>query len=220
MTLDWDWATAAREFHRALELNPNSSTIHQKFAFYLLRTGQLHEAVAEVERGVDLDPLSGRSFHHVGFVYYFSRQYDEALSLVRRVHALDINPPDWSFLSGDIYAEKGLYAESIAAFQKSGNGPYTLGHLGNAYARAGKLNEARAMIAQLQEHVQKEGVGRYEIALIYAGMNDKQNAFKWLDDAFEAHDVGLVYLKIDPCLDPLRSDPRFGRMMQRVGLLP
>ena len=218
MTLDWDWATAAAEFHRALELNPNSAIVHQKFAFYLVRTGQLPEALAEVERGVDLDPVSGRSFHYQGFIYYFSRQYDQALSLIRRIRALDINPPDWSFLLGDVYAEKGMYAESIAEFLKSGDGPDSLGHLGNIYARAGHAAAARKTISQLEEHVRENGVGRYEIALVYAGLGKKQEAFKWLEESYNARDVGLIYLKIDPCLDPLRSDPRFDDLVRRVGL--
>jgi len=218
MTLDWDWAAAATQFHRALELNPNSAPIHQKYAFYLVRTGQLPEALAEVERGVDLDPVSWHSFHYEGFILYFSRQYDQALSLIRRVRALDINPPDWSFLLGDVYAEKGMYAESIAEFLKSGNGPDSLGHLGNAYARAGQVGAARKTIVQLEQYVRKDGVGRYEIALVYTGLGEKQEAFKWLEEAYNAHDVGLVYLKIDPCLDPLRSDPRFDDLVRRVGL--
>jgi TolB-like protein len=218
MTLDWDWNAAATEFHRALKLNPNSAPIHESYAFYLVRTGQLPEALAEVERGVDLDPVSGRSFHYQGFIYYFSHQYDQALSLIKRVRALDITPPDWSFLLGDVYAEKGMYAESIAEFLKSGNGPDSVGHLGNAYARAGNVDAARKTISQLEENVRKNGVGRYEIALVYTGLGRKQDAFKWLDEAYDARDVGLVYLKIDPCLDPLRSDPRFDDLVRRVGL--
>jgi TolB-like protein len=218
MTLDWDWAAAATEFHRALELNPNSALVHQKYSFYLVRTGQPREALAEVERGVDLDPVSGSSFHYEGFIDYFSRQYDQALALIRTVRGLDVNPPDWSFLLGDVYAEKGMYAESIGEFLKSGNGPDSLGHLGNAYARAGQAAAARKTIAQLEQAVAKDGVGRYEIALVYTGLGDKQDAFKWLEEAYNAHDVGLVYLKIDPCLDPLRSDPRFDDLLRRVGL--
>src|SRR5580658_7558455 len=181
MTLDWDWNTAAAEFHRALELNPNSAPIHEKYAFYLVRTSRLAEALAEVQRGVDLDPVSWHSFHAEGFIYYFSHQYDQALSLILRVRALDINPPDWSFLLGDVYAEKGRYSEAISEFIKSGNGPDSLGHLGNAYARAGKSAAARKTISQLQENVRRNGVGRYEIALVYAGLGDKQAAFNWLE---------------------------------------
>jgi len=218
MTLDWDWAAAATQFNRALELNPNSAPIHEKYAFYLVRTGQLPKALAEVERGIDLDPVSWHSFHADGFICYFSRHYDEALSLIQRVHALNINPPDWSFLLGDVYAEQGRFPESIAEFLKSGSGPDSLGHLGNAYGRAGRPDDARKTIAKLQEHVQKNGVGRYEIALVYAGLGKKPEAFKWLEEALAAHDVGLLYLKVDPCLDPLRSDPRFDDLVRRVGL--
>lgn len=218
MTLDWNWANAAAEFHRALELNPNSATSHEKYAFYLLRTGRLPEALAEVQRSVDLDPISDSTFHAEGFVYYFSRQYDQSLAIARTVRDLKINLHDWNFLLGDIYAEKHMFNESIAAFLKAGNDPYTLGHLANTYARAGEPAKAAELIARLEDHVRKDGIGRYEIALAYAGLGQKNEAFKWLEDAYRAHDVGLVYLKVDPCLDPLRSDPRFSDLMRRLGL--
>jgi tetratricopeptide (TPR) repeat protein len=121
------------------------------------------------------------------------------------VQGLKINLPDRNFLLGDIYAEKGLYAESIAAFLRSEDGPYTLGHLGNVYARAGQIQAARKAIAELQEDVQTTGIGRYAIALFYAGLGEKDEAFRWLQNAYDAHDAGLLYLKSDPCLDPLRS---------------
>jgi TolB-like protein/Tfp pilus assembly protein PilF len=222
MTLDWDWATANTEFKRALELNPNSAVLHQKYAFYLVRTGHLHEALTEVRRGVDLDPVSWRSFHNEGFIDYFSRQYDAALALTKQVRGLEIHPPDWSFLLGDLYAEKNLYPESIAEFKKSSDGPNanpdSIGHLGNAYARAGQSAEAHQMIDRLEQQVRKNGVGRYEIALIYTGLGKKQEAFQSLEEAYQAHDVGLIYLKIDPCLDPLRTEPHFDDLIRRVGL--
>ncbi len=217
MTLDWDWPTAEAEFHRALELNPNSATSHEKYAFYLVRTGHPREAISEIARSVDLDPVSGSTFHSEGFIYYFSRQYDEALAAMRTARGLKINLPDWNFLMGDLDAERGMYADSIAAFLKSGPGPYSLGHLGNAYARAGNQLAARQTIERLQKHVARDGVGGYEIALVYAGLGDKDGAFRWLHNAFLTHDVGLVYLKVDPCLDPLRSDPRFNDLLRRVG---
>jgi len=218
MTVSWDWSTAAAEFRRALELNPNSATSHEKYAFYLVRTGHLPEALAEVQRSVALDPVSGSTFHAEGFIYYFSRQYDEAFRMTQTVRGLKINLPDWNFLTGDIYAEKGAYAESIREFTKSGDGPYSLGHLGNAYARAGQVDAAMKAISLLEDHVRKDGVGRYEIALVYAGLGRKNEAFKWLEESYSARDVGLLYLKVDPPLDPLRSDPRFDDLVRRVGL--
>ncbi len=218
MTLDHDWPAAEAQFHRALALNPNSATSHEKYAFYLVRTGQFRNAISQIEQSVDLDPVSASTFHAEGFIYYFSRQYDQALAVTKTVQGLKLNLPDWDFLIGDIYAGKGMFAESIAAFLRSGDGPYTLGHLGNAYARAGQPDAARRIIVRLQQDVQNDGVGRYEIALVYAGLGDRKDAFQWLDDAFRAQDPGLVYLKVDPCLDPLRPDPRFDDLMHRVGI--
>ena len=222
MTLGWDWPAAAAEFRRALELNPNSATSHEKYAFYLVRTGHPREALSEMERSVDLDPVTASTFHAEGFVYYFSRQYDQALALTRTVRDLNVTLPDWSLLIGNIYAEKGMYAESISTFLKSEPNsepdPYTLGHLGNVYARTGQVDAALKTISQLQEHVRKQGVGRYEIALVYTGLGKKTEAFKWLEESYKVHDVGLLYLKIDPPLDPLRSDPRFDDLLRRVGL--
>jgi len=219
MNLNWDWGTAAKEFNRALDLNPSSAAVHERYAVYLERTGKLPDAMAEVERGVELDPISARSFRNAGFTYYFSRQYDQALSMIRRAHALNINLSDESFLLGDIYAEKGLYAKSISEFRKSGDSPHVMGHLGNAYARAGQIDAANKAITQLEEHLRKEGgVGMYEIALVYAGLDKKNEAFRWLEESYKTHNEGLTNLKIDPCLDPLRSDPRFNDLMRRVGL--
>jgi TolB-like protein/Flp pilus assembly protein TadD len=218
MNLNWDWDTAAREFSRAQEINPSSASVHERYAVYLERIGKLPDAMAEVERGVELDPISARSFRNAGFTYYFSRQYDQALSMIRRAHALNINLPDETFLLGDIYAEKGMYAKSISEFRKSGDSPHVIGHLGNAYARAGQTDAARKTIARLEEHVRKDGVGEYEIAFVYAGLGKKNEAFTWLEKSYKAHSEGLTNLKIDPCLDPLRSDPRFNDLMRRVGL--
>jgi TolB-like protein len=218
MTLDWDWPVAEAEFQRALALNPSSATNHEKYAFYLVRAGHPNEALAEIQRSVDLDPVSGSTFHAEGFVYYFSHQYDRALDVARTVRGLKINLSDWNLLTGASYAEKGMYSEAISAFLKSGNGAYSLGHLGNAYARSDRKQAVQKLISELEEDVRTQGVGRYEIALVYAGLGDSRNAFKWLDDAYRSHDVGLVYLKVDPCLDSLRGDPRFEDLVRRVGL--
>ena len=218
MTLDRNWPTAAAEFRRALELNPSSATDREKYAFYLVRTGHYHKAIAQVEKSVELDPVSGSALHSEGFIYYFAHHYKRALAVTKTVQGLKIGLPDWAFLQGDIYAAKGMYRQSIKAFLQAGNGPYTLGHLGNVYARDGKKAAAMKIIQQLKKNVQKDGVGRYEIALVYTGLGNKDKAFQWLDAAYQAHDVGLVYLKIDPCLNPLRSDPRFTVLLQREGL--
>ena len=132
--------------------------------------------------------------------------------------ALRHEPGELIFPLAVIYVEKGMYDEAIQQFQKLGDQPHALGHMGNAYARMGREAEARKMISELQKQVQNTGVGRYEIALVYAGLGEKDEAFAWLEKAVAARDKGLTYLKIDPCLDPLRSDSRFQDLVRRVGL--
>jgi TolB-like protein/Tfp pilus assembly protein PilF len=214
MNLNWDWATAATEFNRALELNPSVAPIHERYAVYLERTGKMSEAIAEARRGLELDPLSSRSFTNAAFTYYFSRRYDEALATAQNgpQHQSD------HFLLGDVLAEKRMYKDAINEFLKLDDLPHSLGHLGNAYARAGQVREARKILAELIGYVSKHEIGRYEIALVYAGLGEKNEAFAWLEEAYKTHSEGLTNLKIDPCLDPLRSDTRFNELVRRVGL--
>jgi TolB-like protein/Flp pilus assembly protein TadD len=220
MDLSWDWTNAELELRRALELNPNLASVHITYAFYLQRVGRVPEAIAEVKRVIELDPVSSRTFYSAGIVYYFARQYDQALSQLQSARVLEPHPPKFlfPFESGVIYAEKGMYEKAVGEFQKLGDQPHALGHMGNVYARMERASEARGTIAKLEEHVKKNGIGRYEIALVYAGLGEIDEAFKWLERSYDARDKGLTYLKIDPCVDPLRSDPRFTRLLQRVGL--
>jgi TolB-like protein len=220
MVLDWDWTTTERELKRALELNPNLASVHSTYALYLQRVGRLPEAIAEVKLVLQLDPVSSRSFYSAGIVYYFAQQYDEALSQLQRAYVLEPRPSKFlfPFESGVIYAAKGMYGRAVGEFQKLGDQPHALGHMGNVYARMERVTEAHATISRLEEHVQKNGIGRYEIALVYAGLGKKDEAFTWLEKSYDVRDKGLTYLKIDPCMDPLRSDPRFASLVRRVGL--
>ncbi len=220
LNLDWDWATEGKEIKRALELNPNSAPAHWANAGHLERMGRLQEAISEMQLALQLDPVSSRAFQNSAFVYYYARQYDPALLQMQRAAALQHEPGLLTFALAIIYVEKGKYEEAIQQFQKLGDQPHALGHMGNAYARMGREAEARAMISELQKHVQNTGVGIYEIALVYAGLGEKDEAFAWLEKAFAARDKGLTCLKIDPCLDPLRSDSRFQDLVRRVGFPP
>jgi TolB-like protein/Flp pilus assembly protein TadD len=220
MDLDWDWATEGKEFRRALELNPNSAAVRWAYSNYLERMGRLPEAISELQLALQLDPISSRAFHNTAFGYYFARQYDQALLQMQHASALPHEPAELIFPLAVIYVEKGMYEEAIQQFKKLGDQPHALGHMGNAYARMGREAQAREMISELQKHVQNTGVGRYEIALVYTGLGEKDEAFAWLEKSFVARDKGLTYLKIDPCLDPLRSDSRFQDLVRRVGLPP
>jgi TolB-like protein len=218
MNLDWDWATEGKELKRALELNPNSAPVRWAYSNYLELMSRFPEAIGESQLALQLDPISSRAFVSSAFVYYYARQYDQALLQMQRAAALPHEPAQLIFPLGVIYTEKGMYEEAIQQFKKLGDQPHALGHMGNAYARMGREAEAREMIFELQKHVQNTGIGRYEIALVYAGLGEKDEAFAWLEKSFAARDKGLIYLKIDPPLDPLRSDPRFQDLVRRVGL--
>jgi TolB-like protein len=218
LNADWDLAAAEKQFKQALALNPNSATVHDRYGGYLDLIANRDAAIEEAQIAVKLDPLSGRALSDLAYIYYFSRQYDQALALLRMAEAKDSNLHPDIFAYGDVYAEKGMYQESINEFLRLGENPHALGHLGNAYARAGQSAAARKIIAQLQQRIQMDQLGTYEIALVYAGLGQKDEAFTWLQKAFEAHDRGMIFLKVDPPLDPLRSDPRFDQLLRRVGL--
>lgn len=218
LNLNWAWSVAEGELQRAIALNPNLAAAHAAYAFYLLRVGRVPEGLAQIERQLELDPVSGESFRSAGFAYYFARRYSEALAHIHHAYRIQADPADFLFPFGVIYTEKGEYTKAVHNFQQLGDQPHALGHLGNLYARMGKGEEARAILPKLEERVAKDGLGRYEIALIYSGLGDKDQAFAWLEKSVTARDKGLTYLKIDPCLDPLRDDPRFPDLIRTVGL--
>ncbi len=213
---NWDWVTCRNELQHALAVSPNSTSVHWAQAQYLIRTGRAEEAIAEANIALQLDPVSSRAYMDRAYIQYFARHYDAALDDMQRAAYLPHTPKEFHFALGDIYAEKGLYQEADQKFKEL-EGPHAIGHRGNIYARQGRTADAQLIINQLKQEVQKSGIGRYEIALIFAGLADKDNAFAWLETAFQTRDKGMLYLKIDPCLDPLRSDPRFDELIKRVG---
>ncbi len=181
LNLNWAWSRAEAELQRSIALNPNYAAGHAAYAFYLLRVGRIAEGLAEIERQLELDPVSGESFRGAGFAYYFARRYNEALAHIHHAYRIQANPADFLFPFGVIYTEKGEYAKAVQNFQQLGDQPHALGHLGNLYARMGKGEEARAILPKLEERVAKDGLGRYEMALIYSGLGDKDHAFAWLE---------------------------------------
>jgi TolB-like protein len=218
LNLDWDWATQEKEIKRALQLNPSSAPAHWAYCLMLEKLGRIPEALDELKIFLVLDPVSNRSFVNSADAYYFARQYDLALTQIKRVDQ-PTSPGSASFVQAIIHAETGAYDEAVKTFLKLGDHAHPLGHLGNVYARAGRVAEARAIIPRLEEQVRERGIGAYEIALVYAGLGENDQAFEWLEKAYSMRNKGLTYLKIDPCLDPLRSDPRFTNLLSRVGLL-
>jgi TolB-like protein/Tfp pilus assembly protein PilF len=213
----WDWNTLQRELARAKELDPNSARVHWAYSTYFNMIGRQDEALAEAKLAQQFDPVSARSFINLAIIYVALRQYDQAAIQIDQAKELDKDRGEHMILPGIVYAEQGRYDDAIQVLQKLGDSPIPLGLLGNVYARTGRTAEARATISKLENQLEKSGVGRYEIAMIFVGLKDPDNAFKWLDKACQAHEYLTVLIKVEPTIDPLRSDPRFQDLIRRIG---
>ncbi len=222
---DWDRAGAEKAFKRAIELNPGYATSHQWYAvFSLVIAERFDEAIAEVKLAQQIDPLSLAVGVNAGIVNYFARRFDQTIEQSDKT--LEMDPrfiQAYEFL-GRAYEQKGRYAEAIAAFQKALelNPEYTncLGPLGRAYAVSGREGEARKILGQLEELSRRRYVMPYHIATVYTALGDKDQAFAWLQRAYDERDDRLIFLKVDAAWDSLRSDPRFADLLRRIGLSP
>jgi DNA-binding winged helix-turn-helix (wHTH) protein/TolB-like protein len=220
----WDWAReeAERDFQLAIKSKPGYAPAHQWYSSYLVAMGRFDEAIAEAKRAEELEPLSFISNSHLGWILYLAGRYDEAIEHCKRL--LDVDPnffPARRYL-GLAYEQKGMYSEAIDQFQrgvKLSGSPLMLSLLGHAYAVSGKKSEARGILVELDQQKQRY-VSPYTIATIYAGLGEKDQAFKWLEKAFEDRDIWLMNLKVDPLFAGLRSDQRFEGLIQRTGLTP
>src|SRR5437588_1467408 len=219
---DWDWPGAEQEFKRAIELNPNYPTAHQWYAVYLSALGRHQEAIAEIKRALELDPLSLLVNSVTARVLYFARQYDEAIEQSRKTIEMDRRFTATYQHLGSSYAQKGMYAQAVATFQElnkvAPDSINALASLARADALAGKTDETRKILAQLKELSARRYVSPYRVAMIYAALGDKEQTFAWLEKAYQERANMLVFLKVEPQLDGLRSDPRFASLVQRVGL--
>jgi len=218
---EWDWAGAEREFRRAIELNPGYATAHQWFADFLSRLGRHPEALAEIQRARELDPLSAPVSGMLGTVYFYGRQTDRAIEQYR--NALEMHPdPLTELYLGLAYLDKKRYPEAIASLKQSvahsGGLPLPRGVLGCAYGLAGNRSEARAILSELTAQSAKANVPPTCMAFVWIGLGDKDQVFHWLDQACRSHDSYLGHIKVAPVLDGVRSDPRFQNVLRCVGL--
>ena len=219
---EWDWAGAEKEFKRAIELNPSYPTAHSWYGEYLMVQGRFDEALAEMNRASELNPLSPSLNLALGYRFYYAHQYPEAIGQIQKTLAMDANFVPAHVYLGRAYAKKGTYPEAIAEMRKalelSEGDTNELAALGHAYAVAHQEGEAKKILDQLKERSQQTYVQPSLIAVIHVGLGDKNQAFDWLQKAFEDRSAGLLYLKVDPAFDSVRSDPRFIDLVHRVGL--
>lgn len=218
MHYDWDLTTAAREFQRAIELDPALPEAHQLYALCLAAMGRFDEARKQLQTARQLDPGSLVIESSVVWVAYLSGQYDDAIALGRQALELDSRFYLFHQHLGFAYLAKNMAEPAIAALQRarilSANAPASLARLGYAQAVAGKQQEARQALDELQ----KGAAPAHVIAWVYIGLNEHERALMWLEKAYEERASDLVYLATDPIYDRLRATPRFKALLQRTGL--
>jgi TolB-like protein/Tfp pilus assembly protein PilF len=221
---DLDFAGAENEFKRALELNPNDAAVRHDYSHYLMAMGRVADSAAETAKAVALDPVSMDLISCLCWHRYAAREYDESIAQAQK--AIQLAPDvDWTHtILGWDYEQKGNFQDAINELQKavklSKDSEYAIAALGHAYAIAGKKEELREVLEKLRGISDRGYVSAFDMAVIYAGLNDKQEALHWLQKAYEERSSFLVYSRWEPRLDPLRSDPRFQELLHRIGLPP
>jgi TolB-like protein/Tfp pilus assembly protein PilF len=224
MVYEWRFPEAEKEFARALQLRPDYATAHQFYAYYLTAVGDLDGAIQYRKRALELDPINPLLTSALGEAYYQYRQYDRTIEQNSRSLALDPSYAIGLVNIGRAFELKGMHPQAREAFQKilavSAENPAVLALMGHEYATSGEPDKARAIVAKLQQISQRTYVPSVYIALVYTGLHDIDHAFQWLDKAYEERCEYLVYLPTEPLADPLRNDPRFAKLLQRIGLRP
>jgi TolB-like protein/DNA-binding winged helix-turn-helix (wHTH) protein len=220
---DWNWAEAERDFKRAIQLNPNYSVAHHWYGDgYLAAVGKADEAIAELRKAHELDPLSLVIATDLAKRLCLAGNYDEGMGQFRRVFEIDPNFVQAHYFLSQAYELRGLFPEAIAEAKKikpPDDIPYSIGQVGRIYALLGRKREALAAASQLRRLSERRHIDPAYIAHIYIALGERDLAFVWLEKAFEQHSSSMNGLKCDRLYyDPIRPDPRFGALVKRVGL--
>ena len=222
---DWNWPGAEKEFRRAIALSPQDAAFRRFYADFLKSLGRWEEAIAQSKHARELDPLSVETNLSLGSKYYWARRYDEAIEQYKKTLELDPKYPAVHDYLADAYTGKGAYKEAIAEEQNylslSGDeeGAAALGRDFAAFGYDGAIrNQYRKNLDQLQAASKEAYVSPMFFVFTYARLGEKDQAFAWLEKAYEEHQPWLAYLKTDPQFDNLRSDPRFSDLVRRVGI--
>lgn len=219
---DWKWSECEAEFRKAIECNPGYATAHHWYGVWLAFLGRFEESISEVRKAIQLDPLWVVTHWTLGFVLYYSREYDKAIESYLRTLEMDSTFGRVHVDLGIVYCLKGLHAEAIQAVQKGvlllEDNPIVVGTLGYVYGMSGKKDEAIKILQELQERSKREYVSCYVVSTVYLGLGEYEQAIDWLEKAYGEREDSIVSLGVNPRMDPLRSNPRFHSLLQRIGL--
>ena len=206
-----------------MQLNPGYATAHQRYSLYLMCLGRTEESLAEIKRALELDPTSVVINTSFGFRLFYARRYDEAGEQLHKTLEMETNYAQAHLWLGRVYKQQGKYKAALAELQTARqleNSSETLGELGHALAIAGRKNEALAALAELQALSPRRRLSPYDVAVIYVGLGDLDQAFLWLQRACAEHSERLNSINVNPIFDNLHSDPRFIELLRRIGLAP
>ena len=217
----WQWADAQAEYRRALELNPHNADAYADLAWWLLCQGRTDEALASMRRARELDPLSVDATD-MGWMLFEARRYDEATHELRSVLQVNPNDPVTLWDLGISLIDKNQPQDAIPVLEKalslSNRSPGVTGTLIRAYALAGRRRDALRLLKELQVRSKAGFVPASAFVNAYLGLGENEQVFVWLEQAYKEHSNILQFLKVDPALDPIRTDPRFADLLRRVGL--
>jgi eukaryotic-like serine/threonine-protein kinase len=218
---EWDWTGAEKEFKRAIELNPNSATAHLWYGDFLANTGRLEEGMRETKKAKEFDPLSLIINTTMGWQYYLSHQYVQAVEQLRKALEIDQKFAPARRMLEEVYAQMGKHKEAVDEREKilslSGS-PELAASIEEDFSRSGYKGVLQSWMDGLTEISKHRYVSSYSIAEAYMRMGEKEKAFDWLEKAYEEHDSGLVSVGVDPLFDSVRSDARFRDLVKRLRL--
>ena len=217
-----DWQASEREFRKAIELNPNYALAHDWYGVYLTARGRWSEALAELEKARELDPMSLPISTDMGFSLYYAQNYDGAIESLRGTLRKEPAFPLAHLWLGRAYEEKGMYAEAVAEFQKVQEAipgwPVATAAIGWVYGRWGKTSEARRVLTVLHAQSKRRYVSAYAIALVHAGVGDKDEALRYLNLGLKERTNWMVWTAVDPRWEPVKRDARFQQLLGEMGL--
>lgn len=215
-----DWEGTERECKRALALNPNYAGGHFRYSLFLTRALRHNEAVAEIRRASELDPLSPNMMGALGQALLFARRYDEAQQALLKALELDLNYFPAYALLADMYSAKGMLEDSIAELKKaesiSPGDPWVRADLGYVHAKLGRQSDAEKVLKELRSESQSRYVSGFFVSWVCIGLGKNEEALQWLERAYQQKDYQLSWISVSPVFDPIRSDPRFVALMRRA----
>jgi tetratricopeptide (TPR) repeat protein len=217
---DRDWIDAERELRKAINLNPSNQVAHRWYAYSLSATGRHEEALAEIQRAREISPQSPVIATAVANVLFLAGRFDEAIKQCRKALELDPGAVAAHTVLRWSYEKQGMHAEALAAYEQersfAGDTPTTHAKRAHVLAAIGKHDEAKAILDEIIAKRNENWVTAYEIAIVYSLLGDKDQAFDWLAQAEREHAVGFTFVRVDPHLAALRSDPRFSELLRET----